>query len=115
LRHCTVSVASLAVAHKWLAYVRYENGVCISTNTIEGYFATLKRGINGVYHQVGKQHLHRYLSESDFRYNSRKNEGRGTNPAGNQRSWREAANAAGLNRKASAVGSKERKPACKAG
>lgn len=29
-------------------------------------------GINGVYHHVGKQHLHRYLSEFDFRYNSRK-------------------------------------------
>src|SRR5712672_973167 len=53
-------------------YVRYEDGICITTNTIEGYFATLKRGINGVYHHVGKQHLHRYLSEFDFRYNSRK-------------------------------------------
>ena len=33
---------------------------------------TLKRRINGVYHHVGKQHLRRYLSEFDFRYNSRK-------------------------------------------
>jgi ISXO2-like transposase domain len=39
---------------------------------VEGYFATLKRGIHGVYHHVGRQHLHRYLSEFDFRYNSRK-------------------------------------------
>ena len=53
-------------------YVRYENGVCITTNSTEGFFATLKRGINGVYHHVGKQHLHRYLSEFDFRYDSRK-------------------------------------------
>lgn len=60
------------VDHKAEEYVRYENGVCITTNSIEGYFATLKRGINGVYHHVGKQHLHRYLSEFDFRYNSRK-------------------------------------------
>jgi transposase-like protein len=60
------------VNHTAKEYVRYENGVCISTNSIEGYFATLKRGINGVYHHVGKQHLHRYLSEFDFRYNSRK-------------------------------------------
>src|SRR5438477_3426619 len=60
------------VNHSAKEYVRYEDGVCISTNTIEGYFATLKRGINGVYHHVGKQHLHRYLSEFDFRYNSRK-------------------------------------------
>jgi len=60
------------VNHKAKEYVRYEDGVCITTNTIEGYLATLKRGINGVYHHVGKQHLHRYLSEFDFRYNSRK-------------------------------------------
>ena len=60
------------VNHRAEEYVRYENGVCITTNSIEGFFATLKRGINGVYHHVGKQHLHRYLSEFDFRYNSRK-------------------------------------------
>jgi transposase-like protein len=60
------------VNHKAEEYVRYENGLCITTNSIEGYFATLKRGINGVYHHVGKQHLHRYLSEFDFRYNARK-------------------------------------------
>jgi transposase-like protein len=53
-------------------YVRYEDGVCITTNTVEGYFANLKRGIDGVYHHVGRQHLHRYLSEFDFRYNARK-------------------------------------------
>jgi transposase-like protein len=60
------------VNHTVKEYARYENGVCITTNGIEGYFATLKRGINGVYHHVGKQHLHRYLSEFDFRYNARK-------------------------------------------
>lgn len=60
------------VNHRAKEYVRYEDGVCVTTNAIEGYFATLKRGINGVYHHVGKQHLHRYLSEFDFRYNSRK-------------------------------------------
>ncbi len=60
------------VNHVAKEYVRYEDGMCITTNTIEGYFANLKRGINGVYHHVGKQHLHRYLSEFDFRYNSRK-------------------------------------------
>lgn len=49
-------------------YVR-EN---VHTNTIEGYFSILKRGIIGVYHHVGKHHLHRYLSEFDFRYNGRK-------------------------------------------
>lgn len=59
------------VNHTQKEYVRYEDGMCITTNAVEGYFANLKRGINGVYHFVGKQHLHRYLSEFDFRYNSR--------------------------------------------
>jgi hypothetical protein len=45
--------------------------VLISTNTIESFFSILKRGINGAYDHVGKQQLHRYLSEFDFRYNSR--------------------------------------------
>jgi len=53
-------------------FVRYENGLTITTNTVEGFFALLKRGINGVYHHVGQQHLHRYLSEFDFRYNTRR-------------------------------------------
>jgi transposase-like protein len=59
------------IRHKWKMYARKEGDVLISTNTVEGYFSILKRGINGVYHHVGKQHLHRYLSEFDFRYNTR--------------------------------------------
>lgn len=42
------------------------------TNTAEGYFSLLKRGIIGVYHHVSKQHLDQYLNEFNFRYNSRK-------------------------------------------
>jgi len=60
------------VNHKADEYVRYEEGFCVTTNTVEGYFSLLKRGINGVYHQVGRKHLHRYLAEFDFRYNNRK-------------------------------------------
>ncbi len=60
------------VNHTADEYVRYEEGFCVTTNTVEGYFASLKRGINGVYHHVGRNHLHRYLSEFDFRYNNRK-------------------------------------------
>jgi transposase-like protein len=59
------------VNHSADEYVRYDEGVRISTNTVEGYFANLKRGITGVYHHVGRKHLHRYLSEFDFRYNGR--------------------------------------------
>jgi transposase-like protein len=55
------------VNHSIGEYVRGE----IHTNTIEGYFAIFKRGINGVYHHVSQQHLKRYLAEFDFRYNER--------------------------------------------
>jgi transposase-like protein len=42
------------------------------TNTIEGFFSRLKRGLTGTYHHVGSQHLGRYVTEFDFRYNTRK-------------------------------------------
>lgn len=56
------------VKHSEYEYVRGD----VTTNTVEGYFGLLKRGINGVYHHVSKEHLHRYLAEFDFRYNRRK-------------------------------------------
>lgn len=56
-----------AVSHATGEYVR---GTA-HTNTIEGYFSILKRGIVGVYHHVSQQHLKRYLAEYDYRYNER--------------------------------------------
>jgi transposase-like protein len=44
----------------------------VTTNTVEGFFGLLKRGVNGIYHHVSKKHLHRYVSEFEFRYNARK-------------------------------------------
>ena len=49
----------------------YSRGA-IYTNTIEGYFSILKRGLTGVYQHCGPQHLRRYVGEFDFRYNNRK-------------------------------------------
>lgn len=43
----------------------------ISTNTVEGYFSILKRGLTGVYQHVSAKHLKRYLGEFDFRYSYR--------------------------------------------
>ena len=57
------------VVHSKGEYVR--KGV-FHTNTIEGFFSLMKRGITGVYHHISKQHLHRYTTEFDFRYNTRK-------------------------------------------
>ena len=45
---------------------------CVSPRTHRRLLRDFEERINGVYHHVGKQHLHRYLSEFDFRYNSRK-------------------------------------------
>jgi transposase-like protein len=41
-------------------------------NTCESVHALMKRGVIGVYHHWSKKHLHRYLSEFDFRFNARK-------------------------------------------
>jgi transposase-like protein len=41
------------------------------TNTLEGFFSILKRGLVGVYQHVDKKHLDRYLAEFDFRQNNR--------------------------------------------
>lgn len=43
----------------------------IHTNTVEGFYSIFKRGMKGVYQHCGKQHLHRYAAEFDFRYNNR--------------------------------------------
>jgi transposase-like protein len=44
----------------------------IHTNSIEGFWAILKRGIYGIYHQVSLKHLNAYVDEFEFRFNSRK-------------------------------------------
>jgi len=43
----------------------------VHTNTLEGYFSIFKRGLVGIYQHMDKKHLHRYLSEFDFRMNTR--------------------------------------------
>jgi hypothetical protein len=43
----------------------------VHTNTLEGFFSVLKRGLVGVYQHVDKHHLDRYLAEFDFRQNNR--------------------------------------------
>lgn len=45
----------------------------VHTNTIEGFWSLLKRGIFGVYHFTSKKHLQRYVDEFVFRYNTRTN------------------------------------------
>ena len=55
------------VCHSAKEYVRGE----IHSNTAEGFFSSVKRDLNGIYHSVSKEHLHRYMAEFEFRYNHR--------------------------------------------
>ena len=43
----------------------------IMTNTVESSFAILKHGLYGKFHSVSEQHLQRYVTEFDFRWNTR--------------------------------------------
>jgi transposase-like protein len=57
-----------SVKHSVKEYVRGD----VHTNSAEGYFSIFKRGMRGVYQHCAEKHLHRYLAEFDFRYNTRK-------------------------------------------
>ena len=59
------------VNHSKDEYVRREGDRVITTNTVEGYYSIFKRGMKGVYQHCAEKHLHRYLSEFDFRYSNR--------------------------------------------
>jgi transposase-like protein len=60
------------VTHKKREYSRHENGRHITTNTVEGFFGLVRRGVFGTYHHWGRGYLQQYLNEFDFRYNHRK-------------------------------------------
>lgn len=59
------------VNHARDEYVRREGDKIISTNTVEGFYSIFKRGMIGIYQHCSEKHLHRYLSEFDFRYSNR--------------------------------------------
>lgn len=62
------------VKHSAGEYVRIDRHTAfkIHTNSIEGFWGELKRGIKGIYHWASKKHINKYLSEYSFRYNGRK-------------------------------------------
>jgi transposase-like protein len=56
-------------------FVKHNEGIYVDgrvhTNTIEGFWSLLKRGIFGIYHFTSKKHLQKYVDEFVFRYNTR--------------------------------------------
>jgi hypothetical protein len=50
----------------------FVRAVIIHTNFAESYHSLLKRGLIGAFHRVSAEHLHRYVNEFSFRWNSRK-------------------------------------------
>lgn len=59
-----------SVNHGELEWVR---GI-VHTNTVEGFWSLFNRQLIGAHHQVSTKHLHRYLNESEYRFNRRKDD-----------------------------------------
>lgn len=82
-----VAQGSIVITDEWGAYNGLDRGFkhavinhknneyvrgAFHTNNIEGFWAILKRGIYGVYHQTSPKHLNRYCTEFSHRFNTRK-------------------------------------------
>lgn len=62
------AVPYYSVKHTLKEYVKGD----IHTNTIENFWAILKRGIMGQFHWISKKYLNAYINEFCYRYNARK-------------------------------------------
>lgn len=82
-----VEQGSIVVTDEWLGYtglskdfqhevLKHKEGQFINsnnfhTNSVEGFWSLLKRGIFGIYHSTSPKHLNKYCDEFSYRYNSR--------------------------------------------
>lgn len=66
-------VGSQYANHERINHTRneYVNAAGYTTNNVENFFGIFKKGMVGVYHFCGEQHLQRYLDEFSFRYSNR--------------------------------------------
>jgi len=67
-----IPISKFGYKHETVNHSKDEwvNGKC-HTNTIEGFWSLVKRGIDGCYHAVSPKYLQSYLNEYQFRYNHR--------------------------------------------
>jgi transposase-like protein len=63
--------AHKTIEHGWNQRGYYVGTEGQTTNNVENFFGIFKRGMKGVYHFCGEQHLQRYLDEFSFRYSNR--------------------------------------------
>lgn len=68
-----VAIGKEMAGHEWVdhdgwEYVRGD----VSTNYAESFFSQFKRSVDGTYHSISKHHLDRYLTEFEYRWNTRK-------------------------------------------
>lgn len=69
-----LGIGSDFTSHGWTDHSKgeYVRPGGIHSNSAESYFAILKRGVYGTFHSISEAHMHRYLTEFDFRYSTRK-------------------------------------------
>jgi len=63
------------IRHKQVNHRRTYADALVHTNTIESFWAILKRGIMGQFHRVSDKYLDRYVDEFAYRYNGRELDG----------------------------------------
>jgi hypothetical protein len=64
--------AHSTVKHRSGEYSRREGNFTVTSNTVESFFALLKRSNYGIHHHMSRKYLGSYCSERDFVYNGRK-------------------------------------------
>jgi transposase-like protein len=60
------------IQHKGRQYVRKDGDLTVTTNTVESFFALLKRSNYGIHHHMSRKYLAQYCAERDFVYYGRK-------------------------------------------
>lgn len=70
--HHSVNHSAKQYAREWPGKPpKAAKGDSLHSNTIESFFSLIKRGVMGIYHNISPKHLHRYVSEFEWRYNIR--------------------------------------------
>ena len=76
---CTDQWVGYKLLHKEFPHATVDHGKgqyvvgAVHTQTIEGFWSLVKRGMVGTFHKVSAKYLPLYVAEFEFRYNNRHN------------------------------------------